>query len=88
MTTNTPIDDSPHELNNGAWVPRGAIVVWEQWGPPASPPDGIPVDCLDCQRSLADHRHFGRGLCRACYSRHRRDGSLVEYPRFKGRCAA
>jgi len=79
-----PDSDSPNKLKNGAWILRGNVLVWEAWGPEPAPPlvPGLPTNaCRDCAANFRIARHGGRGLCKRCYLRHYKAGSVDQFPR-------
>jgi hypothetical protein len=78
-----PDSDSPNKLENGRWTLRGRVLVWEAWGPEPVPPlvPGLPTNaCRDCAADFATARHGGRGLCKRCYRRHYKAGTVTQFP--------
>jgi len=81
-----PDSDSPNKLENGRWILRGRIQVWEQGEPEpeSEQPATVPDECRDCELDISGTRqHSGRGLCHACYKRHLKAGTIYDFPRFR-----
>lgn len=77
-----PKDESPVALEGGRWVNDRGIQRWVP-DPNATPPPPPSTLCrdVDCDTDVAIAGHGGRGLCRPCYTRHHKAGSIHQFQR-------